>query len=53
MEGRKMTLDEAISHCMEKASNCQIKACARDHLQLAEWLEELKAFRLNSVKKLG
>ena len=49
----KMTLDEAISHCKEKAITCSIKGCAEDHLQLARWLEELKLLRLNSVKKLG
>jgi len=48
----KMTLDEGIKHCREKASTCSIKECAEDHLQLAKWLEELKLLRLNSVKKL-
>ena len=48
-----MTLDEAINHCKEKAATCSIKGCVEDHLQLAQWLEELKTFRLNSVKKLG
>ena len=38
-----MTLDEAIIHCKEKAQgDC---ACADDHRQLAEWLEELKRYR--------
>lgn len=48
-----MNLEEAIRHCKEKAITCSIKGCTEDHLQLARWLEELKLFRLNSVKKLG
>ena len=46
-----MTLDEAIAHCEEVSSNkskCldekSIK-CANEHVQLAEWLKELKAYR--------
>lgn len=42
-----MTLDEAIAHAKEVASvrkdNCE--QCAKDHEQLAEWLEELKDLR--------
>lgn len=50
-----MTLDEAIRHCLEQARKLQDKAdrvgddesrqcmeCAADHIQLAEWLTELK-----------
>lgn len=50
-----MTLDEAIRHCLEQARKLQDKAdrvgddesrqcmeCAADHIQLAEWLRELK-----------
>lgn len=44
-----MTLDEAIVHCMEqyvrdkdKPTECE---CAKEHLQLAEWLTELKNLR--------
>ena len=56
-----MELDEAILHCKNKAKElkdeanacCSIPAediadcieCAREHLQLAEWLEELKRLR--------
>ena len=40
-----MTIDEAIEHCKEKARFCSIKKCADEHLQLAEWLEELKKLR--------
>lgn len=50
-----MTLDEAIRHCLEQARKLQDKAdrvgddesrqcmeCAADHIQLAEWLTEMK-----------
>ena len=38
-----MTLDEAIQHCIEKGGTCT--QCAKEHLQLAEWLKELKFLR--------
>lgn len=37
-----MTLDEAIEHCQEKIDNTQ---CGLEHLQLRDWLIELKKFR--------
>jgi len=41
-----MTLDEAIVHAREVAASLgDCSECAKDHLQLAEWLEELKAYR--------
>ena len=53
-----MTLDEAIAHAEEVARSCQWKAydierddypdlkeCAEEHRQLAEWLRELKELR--------
>lgn len=54
-----MTIDEAISHAMEVAEGqdkCaeisvskhakeRISKCASDHRQLAEWLQELRAYR--------
>lgn len=44
-----MTLDEAIEHAKEKAiilaSGTSNNACALEHEQLAEWLEELKRLR--------
>ena len=43
-----MTLDEAIIHCREKA--CGDCACAEDHRQLAEWLEELRQRREIEVR---
>lgn len=40
-----MTLDEAIQHCKEVAENTTCVDCKKEHLQLAEWLEELKKRR--------
>lgn len=39
-----MTLDEAIKHCREVADK-KCDDCGKEHLQLAEWLEELKENR--------
>lgn len=41
-----MTLNEAIKHALEKASDkhCSIE-CRKDHAQLAHWLKELKQFK--------
>lgn len=38
-----MTIDEAIEHALEKSKECT--ACGKEHLQLAEWLQELKVLR--------
>ena len=45
-----MTIDEAIIHAREVASRkfddrVHCIRCAEEHEQLAEWLEELKAYR--------
>lgn len=45
-----MTIDEAIAHAREVASRnfddrVHCIRCAEDHIQLAEWLEELKQYR--------
>ena len=45
-----MTLDEAIVHAREVASRkfddrVHCIRCAEEHEQIAEWLEELKAYR--------
>ena len=45
-----MTIDEAIAHAREVASRkfddrVHCISCAEEHEQLAEWLEELKAYR--------
>lgn len=40
-----MTLDEAIIHCEEEAQHQVEKGCymcSEEHLQLAEWLKELR-----------
>ena len=42
-----MNLDEAIRHCLETASNNEnCKECRDEHIQLAEWLTELKVRRI-------
>lgn len=61
-----MTLDEAIKHCEEVAEeyenivehglkNAKVDRsgcleCASEHRQLAEWLRELKAYRIKHYK---
>lgn len=41
-----MTLDEAIVHAREAGikmvCKCETRECGKEHLQLANWLEELK-----------
>ena len=44
-----MTLNEAIQHCEEKAL-CG-DACGLEHKQLAEWLKELKRYRMAEETK--
>lgn len=39
-----MSLDETILHCQERAT-IDCSECAKEHLQLSEWLEELKILR--------
>lgn len=46
-----MTLDEAIQHCKEVAENTTCAGCKKEHLQLAEWLEELKKRRSDNMAK--
>lgn len=46
-----MTLDEAIQHCKEVAENTTCAGCKKEHLQLAEWLQELKKRRSDSMAK--
>lgn len=43
-----MTIDEAIEHAEEKA--CGNGQCAKDHAQLADWLNELKLLRVENAK---
>lgn len=40
-----MTIDEAIAHAREVATNESCEKCAEEHEQLAKWLEELKIFQ--------
>ena len=40
-----MTLDGSIDHAREVSERLGCTECGRDHAQLAEWLEELKARR--------
>ena len=42
-----MTIEEAIAHACEVAKDCQPedRRCAHQHDELADWLEELKAYR--------
>jgi hypothetical protein len=41
----KMTLDEAIEHCIEVFESEACEECAMEHLQLANWLIELKEYK--------
>lgn len=41
---KMMTLEEAIEHC-EEVAKITCGECAKEHLQLAEWLRELKQRR--------
>ena len=49
-----MTLDETIKH-VERVGNdlitkCETKQCGLEHLQLAQWLKELKRYKENENK---
>ena len=50
----KMTIDEAIRHCKETAmsENIECNECRSEHEQLAEWLEELKAWKTDPFKMI-
>jgi hypothetical protein len=45
-----MTLDEAIKHCEDKAQQCG--ECGKEHVQLAEWLKELKRLKEAEVVEM-
>ena len=50
-----MTLDEAIEHCKEKIleqSESQCFKCMEEHIQLMEWLKELKRLRKENTDLL-
>lgn len=45
-----MTLDEAIEHCREEAEKeCTLgnNGCAEEHIQLHDWLIELRDYKQN------
>lgn len=44
---KNMTLDEAIKHCEEVLPIAETSQCAKEHLQLRDWLIELKQYREN------
>lgn len=46
-----MTINEAIEHCLEKGKNCS--ECGKEHLQLAQWLNELIALRQHNELLFG
>lgn len=51
---KRMTLDDAIAHCKEAAQRIRAdgcEECALEHEQLAEWLEDLAAFRARQQKR--
>lgn len=46
-----MTINEAIEHCKDVALHCDNKECVYEHIQLMNWLKELKCLRLVVDKK--
>lgn len=42
-----MSLDDAIQHCEEVLPLAETSQCAREHMQLRNWLIELKNYRNN------
>lgn len=40
-----MKIQDAIKHCEEVADTEKCEECAKQHLQLKEWLEELVILR--------
>ena len=48
-----MNLEEAIVHCRDIALNCteEQRECALEHVQLMDWLKELKCLRKVVDKK--
>jgi hypothetical protein len=46
-----MPLDEAIQHCLENCKNYEnCDPCQTEHIQLADWLIELKKLRQENRK---
>ena len=46
-----MDIQEAIQHAYDKAVKMPICECSKEHLQLAQWLEELVDIRNKSYSK--
>ena len=46
-----MSLDEAIEHCVDVFESTDCDDCALEHLQLADWLTELKEYREKYLNK--
>ena len=44
-----MSLEEAIEHLKEVIPTIDCEACQQDHIQLLEWLNELKERRNNET----
>lgn len=44
---KNMSLDEAIKHCEEVLPIAETAQCAKEHMQLRDWLIELKQYREN------
>ena len=42
-----MTLEEAIKHCEEVLPIAETSQCAKEHMQLRDWLIELKQYKEN------
>lgn len=45
-----MSLEEAIKHALEVASEASCDKCKEEHLQLAAWLQELQEYRKRDGK---
>ena len=44
---KNMSLDEAIKHCEEVLPIAETSQCAKEHMQLRDWLIELKQYKEN------
>lgn len=44
LEYKPMSLDEAINHCIDRTRQ-DCSKCAKDHMQLAKWLMQLRELR--------
>jgi hypothetical protein len=44
-----MTLDEAIIHCDEKINQMCCGECKQDHIELLDFLIELREYRIKDI----